>query len=154
MKLKSLLSAAAIAATAMMSLTSCGGLWTSAGVDIYPDTYYNDLGIYNPFYPTPPGSPWITPVYWGNAYYPSPVPTVRPTRPGNSMNSGFRPSGNSRPENRPVTLPDNVPVPTGSGSGSVVPPAGTFNPSNTTGGQPGVVMPPAGSGLRPASGRH
>lgn len=136
----------AFAGVVLMSLTvmtSCGGLWTaSAGAG--PDYY--GYGIDNDWYPSLPGAPLISPVYWGNRIYPGaslpPLPPGAVANPGPVVN---QPVGNVRPGNAGSVKP-TLPV---TRPGSVVPPSGGFNPDAVTGGQPGVQLPPAGSGMKP-----
>lgn len=139
--------------------SSCDAVW-DASFDDYP--YYGDYygaGIDNDWYPSLPGAPLISPVYWGGALYPgSTLPPMRPTRPGwNSgpvWNAG---SGNIRPGNpgRPVPLPEGP-----SGEGNVRPgqtttplpdvpsSSGNIRPSGLGGGNPGIALPPEGMGYR------
>lgn len=125
-----------------MLTTSCDAIW-DASVDDYP--YYGDYygaSIDKDWYPSLPGAPLISPVYWGGALYPgSTLPPMRPTRPGwNSdpvWNSG---SGNVRPGQTTSPQPD---LPSSSGN---------IRPSALGGGNPGIALPPEGMGYR--STRH
>ena len=148
MKLSHFISAAAIAAVSI-PLSGCGALLTTDTYLSTPDYY--GVGLSTDWYPPLAGAPLLSPVYWGNQIYPGSVlPPAAPVPPGSSINPPMnRPAGNVRPSaSRPVTLPDNVPVPAG-GNSSIMPSHPIGNPN---GGEPGVVMPPSGSGLRP--GRH
>lgn len=147
---------------AAMSLASCDAVWTDSA-DGYVPGYYG-VGISSDWYPSLPGAPLISPVYWGNQLYPGSIlpppvrPPYRPVGPIIGGNAPTRPGGNVRPG---VTPPAN-PAPTPSVPATplkpaqpIVPPSGSIPPSQVTGGQPGVAMPPAGSGMRPTtSGRH
>lgn len=147
MKRINYLSTILIAASAL-TLSSCGAMLTT---DTYVGTpgYYG-VGLSTDWYPPLAGAPLVNPVYWGGQLYPGSVlPPNAPTPPGAAVNPPYnRPTGNVRPPaSRPATLPDAIPVPSGGGNSSIVPPAN--NVGNVNGGQPGIVMPPAGSGLRP-----
>lgn len=144
----------AIIGAATASLAACDTIW---GYDTDPGySGYYTSGIYNDWTTPFPGTPIVSPYYWGGQLYPGaplPYPPLvgnPPTRPGTSVGPVVRPnrpSGNIRPGSSqsagtPVTLPDNRPVPTETRPG--IP--------NITGGEPGVAMPPSGVGIRP--GRH
>lgn len=159
---KTAIVATVLAATVGMMVASCDALWdTSVGVDAgYPGYYGSGIDSY--WYPSLPGAPLLSPVYWGGQLYPGGVlPPLHPTRPG-GIGPVYGPiyngsSGNVRPGGRPVTLPEHPVTPPSNvrpsrPGNSVLPPAGTFNPGSVTGGQPGIAMPPANSGYRP--GRH
>lgn len=156
MEAKKIMMAAAIVAcgTAMMAAPSCDGVLFDSSLD--GSTGYYGVGYDNEWWPSLPGAPLVSPVYWGGAAYPGSwrpavVPPGRPVARPPLVNAG---SGNVRPGNSGVrpTPPSRPTVPTrpgGNNNNSVVPPAGTILPGEVTGGQPGVVMPPEGSGMRP-----
>lgn len=129
--------------TGLTAMTSCGGLWTaSAGSG---PAYYG-YGIDNDWYPSLPGAPLISPVYWGNRIYPG--ASLPPLPPGGGVAKppvANQPVGTVRPG-----VPGNVtPSAPGRPGGSVAMPSGGFNPDAITGGEPGIQLPPAGSGMKP-----
>lgn len=134
-----------------MTVSSCDAVW---GVDATPDNYYYyGAGIDNEWYPSLPGAPLLSPVYWNGQLYPGGLlpPSTRPGLSGPVYNG---PSGNVRPgvtrptPSVPVTPPAaQPPVPS---TPSV--PTGNMRPGMLNGSNPGIAMPPAGTGYR--EGRH
>lgn len=133
---------------AVISLSACDAMWDTS-MDVVPGYY--GVGFDNEWWPSLPGAPLVSPVYWGGQIYPGSLappirppyrPDYRPTPvpPSNGGIGNIRPGDNTRP-----AQPSQPAKP-------IVPPAGTIRPGAVTGGEPGVVMPPEGSGMRP--GRH
>lgn len=143
---------------AALSMTSCDAYLDSSW-DTYPDYY--GAGVGSDWYPSLPGSPYISPVYWGGQLYPGSVlPPLPPTRPGWTSPIINRPIGNVRTTRpggslSPAPLPSVPSTPLQPStptrpSTSVVPPAGYIPPSQVTGGQPGIQLPPPSNN----QGRH
>lgn len=145
MKTKSALAASIILVAS--TLTACDAM-LGTSVDVGPD-YYGSA-IANDWYPSLPGAPLVSPVYWGNQIYPGgailpPIPPVKPNYRPQPVYNG--PVGNSRP--------GQAATPSAPAQSST-PVALPSHPLNVSGGQPGIVMPPEGSGYQsiPTTGRH
>lgn len=135
------------------SVAGCDALLSDASVEAGPGYY--GAGVYHDWYPSLPGAPLISPVYWGNQAYPGPMlpPLYRPTPAWPAPPSGG--SGNSRPASggngnagisfEPATseTPGNRPAYT--------PPSGTVavpdHYININGSNPGpAILPKTGNG--------
>lgn len=146
--------AAVTVTAAAVTVSSCDAVW---GVDTDPgDYYYYGAGIDNDWYPSLPGAPLLSPVYWGGQLYPGGL-LPPPTRPGMSGPIYNRPSGNVRPGiGNPTPPTPSVPSmpPATQDPVPSVPSAPSVNirPGMLNGSNPGIAMPPAGMGYR--EGRH
>lgn len=169
--LKKLMAATAVAASGLL-VQGCDVMWDSAldGDPGYGGFYgdYSGSGFYNDWWPSLPGAPYVSPVYWGGSVYPGnyfPPAPPRPQRPQRppQWNGGGNPGpiinvGNVRPGNSgnlngsnpgPVILPSE-PAPSrpskpSTGTGNTRP-SFTLTPSQLPAGSSG------NSGQRP--GRH
>lgn len=146
---------AAVGVAVLLTMTACDAVWTDSADDYgYYPGYYG-IGIDNDWYPSLPGAPLLSPVYWGGQLYPGSAlpPMLPPTRPGGPAYRPNLPSGNVRPGTTPsVPSVPSTPVPSVPSVPSTSVRPGTLPgipPEQVTGGEPGIVMPPAGSGFKP-----
>lgn len=144
---------AAVGVAVVLSMASCDAVWTDSADDYgYYPGYYG-IGIDNDWYPSLPGAPLLSPVYWGGQLYPGSAlpPMLPPTRPGTPVYRPNRPSGNVRPGTTP-SVPSTPSIPSAPGRPGTLP---GIPPQQVTGGEPGIVMPPPDSGFKPtAPGRR